>query len=331
MHSSEPLVSVVIPAYNAERTIRTTLISVLRQTASDFEVIVVDDGSTDGTSEIAGSLGDPRVRVLHQRNAGHASARNTGIADAHGKYVAVVDADDVWLPQKLERQLAVFHSQPHVRALHASAVHVDDALRPLFIGRSPDGKNTLLDVLCFRGLPGFMCTLMAERTCLNEVGGFDPSLIILQDWDLAIRLAHRGELHSISEPVALYRVHANNQSKQIDLHIEPGERVLARFFGDPTLPLEITARRRYVYAHFYAMLCGGAFQLHRFAYAAFWARRAIASDPRVIAYLASLPVRRIQKRLSRSPARSFTRAVRSEGFDRDYPITNVRASARRSA
>src|SRR5262249_55319060 len=185
--SEAPLISVVIPAYNAARTILATLDSVLRQTISDLEVIVVDDGSTDATGQTAQSVGDRRVRVLRQKNAGHAAARNTAIADARGRYVAVVDADDLWLPRKLERQLAVFANHPEIRALPGSAVHVDDLLQPLFIGCCVDGKNELLDVLCFKGLPGFMCTLMVDRALLSEVGGFDPSLIILQDWELAIR------------------------------------------------------------------------------------------------------------------------------------------------
>jgi glycosyltransferase involved in cell wall biosynthesis len=302
MNPAKPSVSVVVPAYNAARTIETTLHSVLQQTVEDLELLVVDDGSTDTTPDIVRSVKDDRLRLLQQPNAGHASARNAGIRAAQGRYVAVVDADDVWLPHKLERQVALLDSHPEVRALHGSAVFVDDSLRPLFIATSPDGKNDLLDVLCFRGLAAMMVTLIAERALLEQVGGFDPSLIILQDWELAIRLARLGELYSISEPLVLYRLHATNQSKQIDLHIEPGERVLTHFFNDPTLSPDIAARRSYVYAHFYAMLCGGAFQLGRPAYAAHWARRAIACDPRVLAYLAALPLRRLRKRISRARA-----------------------------
>src|SRR5207248_3360945 len=131
-----------------------------------------------------------------QANAGHASARNAGVKMARGKYVAVVDADDVWLPHKLERQLAVLGGHHAVRALHGSAVFVDDSLRPLFVATSPDGRNDLLDVLCFRGLAAMMVTLIIERTLLEQIGGFDSSLIILQDWELAIRLARLGELYS---------------------------------------------------------------------------------------------------------------------------------------
>jgi glycosyltransferase involved in cell wall biosynthesis len=302
-------VSVVIPAYNAERTIRETLVSVLRQTMADFEVIVVDDGSTDATAEVAASLADPRLRVLRQHNTGHAGARNSGIEAASGKYVAIVDADDLWLPRKLETQLGFLSSNPNVRALHSGAVHVDDSLRPLFIGRCPDGKNTLLDVLIFRGLPGIMCTLIAERALLDEIGRFDASLIILQDWDLAIRMARRGELHSISEPLALYRVHSTNQSRQLELHIEPGERILASLFQDPDLPADIEESRSYVYAYFYAMLCGGAFQLHRFREVASWGRKAIVSDLRVLPYLLSLPLRRAGKRISRTRAAKLTQEL----------------------
>jgi glycosyltransferase involved in cell wall biosynthesis len=306
---SSPLISVVIPAYNAERTIRATLLSVLRQTVDDFEVIVVDDGSTDGTSDVVRSLGDPRLNVLRQANMGHAGARNTGIDNSSGKYVAVVDADDLWLPRKLETQLRIFRTQPHVRALHSAAVHVDNRLRPLFIGQCPDGKNNLIDVLCFRGLPGVMCTLIAERNLLDEIGRFDQSLMILQDWDLAIRLARKGELYSTSDPLALYRVHSGSQSKTLELHIEPGERILAAFFRSPNLSREIVDCRSYVYAYFYAMLSGGAFQLHRWGDAVDWGRKALASNPRVLPYLVSLPLRRLRKRVSRIRATQLTRMM----------------------
>jgi glycosyltransferase involved in cell wall biosynthesis len=309
MPQREPLVSVIVPAYNAARTIETTLRSVLDQTVDELELIVVDDGSTDHTPDVVRSVKDARLRLIQQPNAGHASARNAGVNAASGRFVAVVDADDLWLPQKLERQLAVFASNSGVHALHGSAVFVDDSLRPLFVAPSPDGKNELLDVLCFRGLAAMMVTLIIDRTLLAQVGGFDPSLVILQDWELGIRLARLGELYSTSEPLVLYRLHANNQSKQIDLHIEPGERVLKRFFADPALPPDIAARRSYVYAHFYAMLCGGAFQLGRPAYAAHWARRALASDPRVFAYLAALPARRLRKRLSQRRAESIVHSA----------------------
>jgi glycosyltransferase involved in cell wall biosynthesis len=307
---AQPLVSVVIPAYNATRTIKHTLLSVTRQTVADIEVIVVDDGSTDETGEVAVSLKDDRVRVVRQQNTGHAGARNTGIAGAIGKYIAVVDADDLWLPHKLERQVAALRAHPEIRALHSSAVHVDDSLRPMFIGRCSEGSNSLLDVLCFRGLPGVMCTLIAERTLLDEIGRFDESLVILQDWELAIRLSRRHELYSISEPVALYRVHGSNQSRQLELHVEPGERILRELFADPTLPEEIAARRSYVYAHFYAMLAGGAFQLRRVSDSVEWARRAIATDPRVTGHLAALPLRRLRKRISRREASRFLKTVR---------------------
>jgi glycosyltransferase involved in cell wall biosynthesis len=311
MNHNEPLVSVVIPAYNAARTIETTLRSVLQQTMGDLEVIVVDDGSTDTTPQIVRSVGDGRVRLVQQPNAGHASARNAGIEGASGRYVAVVDADDAWLPRKLERQLAVLGANPAVRALHGSAVFVDDFLRPLFVSPSPDGRNRLLDVLCFRGLAAVMVTLIIERELLEQIGGFDASLIILQDWDIAIRLARSWELYSMSEPLVLYRVHETNQSKQVELHIEPGERILARFFDDPTLPPEIAARRSYVYAHFYAMLSGGALQIGRPTYAAYWARRALASDPRVLPYLVALPVRRVRKRLTRRRAARIVTPARA--------------------
>lgn len=297
-----PMVSVVIPAYNARDTLAATMRSVLDQTVQVLELIVVDDGSTDDTAAVADSIRDPRVRVLRQQNAGHAAARNAGIAVAHGKYVAVVDADDVWLAGKLERQLAVLASDDRIRALHSSAIHVNERLEPLFIGHCPRGRHSLLDALCFRGLPGFMCTLIVERSLLVEIGGFDDSLVILQDWDLAIRLAARGELYGDDVPVTLYRVHASNQSRQVDLHIEPGERVLEKAFADERTAAQARGRRRYVRAHFYAMLSGGNLRVGRIAPALRWGVKALWTDPRVVPFLVAFPLRRARRRLERKRA-----------------------------
>src|SRR5262249_39213835 len=112
-----PLVSVVLPAYNAERTIAASLASIAAQTVTELEVIVVDDGSTDDTIRVAKSTDRGDLRVISQANAGHAAARNTGVSAARGRYVAFLDADDLWLPEKLERQMDEIRRNSRKRAL----------------------------------------------------------------------------------------------------------------------------------------------------------------------------------------------------------------------
>jgi glycosyltransferase involved in cell wall biosynthesis len=289
-------VSAVVPAYNAARTLPATIASIEAQSVEVLEILVVDDGSTDPTAEVARSVGGRDLRVIAQANAGHAAARNTGIAAARGRYVAFLDADDVWLPDKLARQLAEIQRDPTIRALQTGAARVDDELRLLWLQPCRRSQNQLWDTLYFRNMPGLMSTLMVERDLLEEVGGFDASLVILQDWDIAIRLARRGQLHSLPDVLSAYRFFDTSQSANVDIHVEPGLRVLDKFFDDPELPPAIRARRRAVYARFYAMLCGGSIRIKSPRSAVYWGIKALRNDPRVAGYIAAFPRRRLSRR-----------------------------------
>ena len=303
MTSVTPLVSVVVPAYNAARTLPATLDSILGQTVTDLEVIVVDDGSTDDTVAAAGSVQDPRVRVLTQPNGGASSARNAGIRAAQGSWVAFVDSDDVWLPTKLERQLAFLAEHPGVRAVQTGAAFVDDDLRVRYERPCHPSRDALLETLYFDNLPSFPSTLLIDRRALDEIGPFDTRLVILEDWDMAIRAARFCDLQSIEEPLSLYRTHPGNRSLDVDIHVEPGTIVLERLFADPDLPERVRARRRSVYARLYLMLAGGSLRVGRRRACARWAARAIWMDPRTVRYVAELPVRRLRRWASGRRAR----------------------------
>jgi glycosyltransferase involved in cell wall biosynthesis len=293
-------VSVVIPAYNAERELAQAVDSALAQTIGDLEVIVVDDGSTDGTLAVAEGFGDPRVRAVSQQNAGAAAARNTGIAQTTGTYVAFLDADDVWLPSKLERQLEVLESRPDTHAVQCGAYWVDEELRLLSVRRCKPSGDPLLDTLRFRNMPAAMSALIVERSKLDEMGGFDPSLAILEEWEMMIKAARYCNLASIPEPLILYRWYAGNRSRDLDIHIEPGFKVLERLFGDPELPPRIRERERELYARFYTMLAGGAFKVKRWRDCARWGARALRTDPRMIGYFVAMPYRHLRWRRTRS-------------------------------
>ena len=294
--SSESSVSVVVPAYNAARTLPATIASIEAQTVRPLEILVVDDGSTDATVDAAGATGARDLRVISQANAGHAAARNTGIAAARGRYVAFLDADDVWLPEKLERQLDEIRRNPEIRALQTGAARVDDELRLLWAETCRRSDDQLWDALSFRNMPALMSTLLAERGLLDEVGGFDPSLVILQDWDLAIRLARRNQLHSLPDVLSAYRYFDTSQSANVEIHVEPGLRVLETLFADPQLPPTIRARKRAAYARFYTMLCGGSIRVGRPRSAVHWGMKALRTDPRVAGYIAAFPRRRLSRR-----------------------------------
>lgn len=205
-----PTVSVVIPAYNAARTIDAALESVFAQTYHDFEVIVIDDGSTDDTAERAAAWGDA-VTFLRQPNAGPGAARNHGIRRARGRLLAFLDADDVWLPAKLEQQIAYFERFPETGLLDTCAV-VSRAPLPALLEQADDTSAepappaheycTLFH--CDRYVRTL--TVMAPRDIVVAVGGFDERReLYVEDWDLWLRIAARHPVGHLETTLAVHR------------------------------------------------------------------------------------------------------------------------------
>ena len=215
-----PTVSVVIPAYNAERFIDRTLQSVLHQTFSDFELLVVNDGSTDRTREIVARMiaEDKRARILDRNNGGLSRARNFGLAHARGEFVAFVDADDLWHSTKLACQVAAL---THGEGLRAAAVYapfrvidehdrvwtkVDD--RPAF------GGYMLARHLYGRAI-GNGSSLLVRRSVAVEMGGFDPACDSLggcEDWDFEAKIARKYRIAVVRQYLVGYRLHSGNMS-----------------------------------------------------------------------------------------------------------------------
>lgn len=294
-----PLVSVVIPAFNAASTLGQALTSAAGQTVHETEIIVVDDGSTDDTAEVARTFDDPRVRLVPTTNGGAAAARNAGIKQARARYVALLDADDLWLPHKLKTQLNVFGRYPHVHAIQAGAIFVNDSLQVLSRRPCRPSTDALLDTLRFQNMPNNMSTLVIERSMFDVMGLFDTSLVILEEWDMAIKVARYCNLYSVEEPLSLYRVHPGNRSRDLGIHIEPGFKVLSRLFDDPSLPAHIRQHESEIYARFYTMLAGGAFRNRSWRDCLTWVAKAMRTEPRMIGYMAAMPARKTSRLISR--------------------------------
>ena len=218
--SSSPTVSVVIAAYNAARWIAETLDSVLAQTFRDFEVIVVDDGSSDQTPEIVAGYKD-RIRYLRKENGGQPSARNVGIRAACGSYIAFVDADDLWLPKKLELQMELFCRRPDLAWVYSDAIAFDgDTGQELFrMGdlTKPRTGDILRPLLLRDFIPS--PTPVIRRDVFGTVGYFDesPDLQIGEDWNMWLRIAAKCPVEFVDQPLARYRSHRASTMGSTDL------------------------------------------------------------------------------------------------------------------
>lgn len=221
-----PAVSVVLPVFNAAATLKRALDSVLGQSLRDLEVLVVDDGSSDGSPAIAETIGDAHVRCLrHPRNLGAAAARNTGVLAAKGRYVAFIDADDEWMPDKLARQVRwLADAEPEVAAvctgfiMHREGRESGQVRIPL--ARRGWAKE-LLDVCPVA--PG--ATLMVERRVFDDIGLFCTELERFEDWDWLLRYLTRYDLAMVSEPLAI--IHSRPFSA-VDAVDRSGRRLLQR-------------------------------------------------------------------------------------------------------
>ena len=208
-----PQVSVVISSYNRRRLLAAALASALGQKEVDLEVIVVDNGSTDGTSDDLAGWTDPRLRVIKNRQSlGSVGGRNTGLAAATGGWVGFLDDDDLWAPDKLQAQLnAAVDSGRHWS--YAGCVHIDADDR-IISGRPPPTPESVMADLPFRFvIPGGMSNVLWRRETLDVDGLLDPRLPFPADWDVSLRLARVGPPASVPRPLVAYRQHASNLSR----------------------------------------------------------------------------------------------------------------------
>ncbi len=200
-------VDVIIPAHNAERFLEETLRSALAQSL-ECEILVVDDGSTDRTPEIARSFGK-RIRLIQQPNARQAAARNTGVRAGTSQFVAFLDADDVWEPSKLSRQMACLQANPEMGLVYCSIREMDVDSRPLGEHRARLRGKILREILLGADSAAHLgSTCLMRREIFEEVGGFDPDLPPCEDTDLFWRVAARHPVDYVEEPLVGYRIHA---------------------------------------------------------------------------------------------------------------------------
>jgi len=205
-----PEVSVVIPTRSRSRMLAVALRSALSQRDADLEVIVVDDGSTDDTEAMVAAMSDPRVHLIRDEVSGGVSAaRNRGIAAAVGEWVAFLDDDDVWAPDKVVRQLDAATAAGR-KWVYAGDVNVDSNLRILDGASPPPPDEVVASLQRFNAVPSGASNVVVRADLLAAAGNFDPQLTTNEDWDMWIRLASYGAPAWVCRPLVAYRIHSGN-------------------------------------------------------------------------------------------------------------------------
>jgi glycosyltransferase involved in cell wall biosynthesis len=268
-----------VPAYNQAHYLGESIQSVLDQTYQDFEIVVVDDGSTDNTHQVAEGFDDPRIRYIYQENGGLSAARNTGIRHTTGCFLTFLDADDLLLPGNLASLATALETEPETGFVAGQTVLFDDRDRRLRTDAHPskplDDSSQLL--LGNRFAVGSM---MVRRSWLEKVEPFDETLRACEDWDLWLRLAKAGcSMKLIKEPVFLYRVHSEQMTRGAKRMRQAMLAVLDKTFGASELPGSWQVMQDRAYAAAYVNAAARAYNAGEYADARHDLVEAVRLDP----------------------------------------------------
>jgi glycosyltransferase involved in cell wall biosynthesis len=284
--NERPLVSIIVPAYNAERFLPETLRSIQEQTFSRFQALVVDDGSVDGTVEVVRqfSASDRRIRLVQRPNGGVAAARNLGFAQSVGDFVAFIDADDVWYSHALEKLFTALVNSPEAVGLaYAYSVHLDAAGRPNGgFSFAPYEGDTFLNLLVENFISNGSGALL-KRGAVEQSGGFDERFAQghcqgCEDWDFYLRLSEHWNFAVVPEFLVGYRrtpesMSGNHTSMERSYNFMM-EQAVARY---PDLPRELLSYSR---SNFYIHLANESLQRLNHSRTLYWLARAFRADPR---------------------------------------------------
>lgn len=223
-----PKVSVVIATYNCGAYLTEAVASVLGQTVSDLELIVVDDGSTDDSRERVAAFRDERLRYAWQPNAGQTVAKNHGVRLAVGEFIGFCDGDDYWYPEKLAVQLPLFEGDPRVGVVYSGIDTIDGAGRRLDVPERPRFRGDVLDAMFLTNFVPFG-TAVVRAACLARVGAFDETLRMGIDWDLWLRVSAHYRFDYVDAATYAYRVWGGQMSRNWQGRYESAFRIMEKF------------------------------------------------------------------------------------------------------
>ena len=242
-----PDVSVIIPTYDRSEFLRTAIASVLAQTLQDFEIIVVDDASADDTQEVVGNLDDGRIRYIrHEINKGVAATRNTGVLNSKGKYIAFLDDDDKWFPEKLKKQFDLLETRPRiVGGVYTGSLAVEATSRKTLFRLTPTKRGNIFDEIFMQDSIAPTSTFFLRKECFEKVGLFDVSLDFGEDFDMWLRISKEFQFEYIEQPLVTFSVPDNKPSlsANYELKIRGTEAQLKKYASFYALDRKTYSRR----------------------------------------------------------------------------------------
>jgi glycosyltransferase involved in cell wall biosynthesis len=228
-------ISVIIPTYNRAQFIRRAIKSVLLQSFGDYELIVIDDASSDQTQQILEHMNDKRIKIIrHEKNKGAPAARNTGIMASKGEYIGFLDDDDEWLPDKLKEQLKLFETSGNEAGLiYSGFYYVSGRNNRILSNITPIKKGNLYPDLLRRNILGSP-TPLVKRNCFDKAGLFDEKLPSCQDWDMWIRISKYYKFDFVPDALSKVYVHGKQISLDLNAKIEAREKLIEKYRNDLT-------------------------------------------------------------------------------------------------
>ncbi|MBD2254125.1 glycosyltransferase [Nostoc parmelioides] len=212
---NSPIISVIIPAYNCETTIKATIDSVLTQSFTNFELIIINDGSQDNTLDVVSRIQDSRIKIFSFENAGGNISRNCGLKISQGKFISFLDADDIWMPDKLKLQLEALYKNPGFHVAYSWTDYIDEDGNFLTSGKRVTLNGDVYQKLLINNFLENGSNPLILRDALVDLEGFDQSLKAAQDWDMWLRLAEKYLFVSVPLVQILYRVSSNSLSANL--------------------------------------------------------------------------------------------------------------------
>lgn len=247
-----PKISVIIPAYNSANTILETIASVQQQTFTDFELIVINDGSTDNTLELLETIEDNRLKIFSYTNGGLPVARNRGIAHSKGEFISFIDADDLWSKDKLELQSEALLRNPKAGVAYSWTMVIDEKGESFFPGHLVSHQGDVSKQLLSNNFIASGSNVMLRRSVVESIGEFDPTLKSAEDWDYWLRIALRGnQFVVVPKAQIFYRQSSRAMSSKIEVMEKYNLMVIDRAYRIAPPELQYLKKESQAYVYLY--------------------------------------------------------------------------------